>query len=132
MTFDIKSLSRTEYNIGGLAGQLNGASMVGNKVKLSIEINNSTTAYIGGAIGLMDSSSLNDPSARETEAELDININTKVERVVANDRAVAISIGGFVGKAISAKITDAYAKANIVYPTVHNVASGQSSQIKLP
>ena len=131
VTFDIKSLSRTEYNIGGLAGQLNGASMVGNKVKLSIEINNSTTAYIGGAIGLMDSSSLNDPSARETEAELDININTKVERVVANDRAVAISIGGFVGKASSAKITDAYAKANIVYPTVHNVASGQSSSDKV-
>lgn len=129
--FDITSISRTEYNIGGIAGQLNGGSMSGNKAKTQINISNSTTAYIGGTVGLMDASTLNDSSAKESESELDININTKIERVVANDRTVAISIGGFVGKAIAAKVTDVYAAANIVYPEIHNIASTQSFSDKV-
>lgn len=129
--FDITSISRTEYNIGGIAGQLNGGSMSDNKAKTKIDIYNSTTAYIGGTVGLMDASTINDPSAKQIESELDIQINTKIERVVANDRTVAISIGGFVGKAVAAKVTDVYAAANIIYPEVHNVASTQSFSDKV-
>lgn len=131
VTFTIDSISRTEYNIGGLAGELNGGSTSGNKVKTNIEISNTTTAYIGGAIGKMDESTVNISTAKESEAELDININTNVKTVLASNKTVAISIGGFVGKAISAKITDAYAKANIVYPEVYNAASSQSSSDKV-
>lgn len=131
VSFDITSISRTEYNIGGLAGQLNGASTSGNKVKTTINITNTTKAYIGGAVGLMDNSTLNLSSATESEAELFINIETKVDRVVANDKTVAISIGGFVGRAVEIRATDIYAKAKIVYPVIHNYATDQVSTDKV-
>lgn len=129
--FDIQAISRTEFYIGGIAGELNGASLKGSKAKTDIEIDNSTTSYIGGAVGQMNFSTLNESSATKSEAELEINIKTTVERIVSNDKAVAISIGGFVGKAVKANFIDIYAKAKIDYPTANNIASDQSSRDKI-
>lgn len=129
--FNIEGVSRSEFYLGGIVGELNGADMSGSKAKTTIIIKNTTTAYIGGAIGHMTNSTLNDSSAKESEAELDITINTKIDRVVSNSKTVAISIGGFVGKMLQSSIVDAYAKAKIVYPTAHNVVSNQSSSDKI-
>ena len=108
--YDIQAISRSEFYIGGIVGELNGASLKESKSKTNIAMDNSTTAYIGGAVGQMNFSTLNESSAKESESELEINIKTTVERVVSNDKTVAISIGGFVGRAVKANFTDIYAK----------------------
>lgn len=129
--YDIQAISRSEFYIGGIVGELNGASLKGSKAKTNIAMDNSTTAYLGGAIGQMNFSTLNESSAKESESELEINIKTTVERVVSNDKTVAISIGGFVGRAVKANFTDIYAKANVVYSTANNIVSSQSMSDKI-
>lgn len=131
INFDVQAISRSEFYLGGIVGELNGASLTGSKATTKMKLDNSTTAYIGGAIGHMVNSTLNSPSVKKSEAELDINITTTVERVVSNDMAAAISIGGFVGKALQANITDAYAKAKVVYPRAHNIVTTQSMSDKI-
>lgn len=129
--FSIKAISRTEFYIGGLAGELNGGKITDSNIKTNMTMDNSTTAYIGGAVGQMQNSSLELSTVNESRAELDLEITTTIERVVSNDKTVAISIGGFVGKTLNSIVNESYGKAKIKYKEAYNIVVSQSDFDKI-
>lgn len=131
IAIDLKGVSRTEFYVGGLTGELNGSNIENSNVTTKLTMTNTTTTYIGGAVGLMSESSINHSTIKETEAKLDLDLTTVVTRVISNDKTVAISIGGFVGKAVKAKINDAYASAKVAITKIFNTVKDQSIHDKL-
>ncbi len=131
MNYNITAISRTEFYLGGIAGELNGGSLEGSDIKTNVIINNSTTAYLGGAVGRMENSSIYRATANETKAELNINISTTIDRVVSNDKTVAISIGGFVGRALDTIVKDSYGKAKVTLKKAINAVEDQAQNDKI-